>query len=332
MKKAAFLCDMPEMLERVFDDGRQEQVAAITDLYPTSLSSSSLEQHTTALHEIEVIFSTWGMPKLTPEQLRIFPALKAVFYAAGSVKSFARPLLEQNIVVSGAREANAVPVAEFTLAHILLGCKQYFQQTVAYTERRDSDESIDRKIKGCYGETIALLGCGAIARKVVELLQPFRLNVIVYDPFLTDEEAVALGLEKVSLQAAFERGYVVSNHAPDIEETAEMLNEELFGRMRNGATFINTGRGRTVVEEDLINVLKQRPDVTAVLDVSWPEPPQNDSELYTLPNVKLSPHIAGSLGDEVSRMADFAIAAFQAWEQGEVVPGIVALDMLDMLA
>ena len=83
-----------------------------------------------------------------------------------------------------------------------------------------------------------------------------------------------------------------------------MLNAALFRSMRPGATFINTGRGAQVNESDMAAVFGARPDLTALLDVTWPEPPEAGSPLYTLPNVHLSSHIAGSLGNEVVRMAD----------------------------
>ena len=96
-----------------------------------------------------------------------------------------------------------------------------------------------------------------------------------------------------------------------------MLGGALFERMRAGATFINTGRGAQVVEDELIAVLEARPDLTALLDVTWPEPPAPDSKLWSLPNVVISPHIGGTIGDEVVRLADCAIDEFERWQAGE---------------
>lgn len=96
-----------------------------------------------------------------------------------------------------------------------------------------------------------------------------------------------------------------------------MLDRRLFERLREGATFINTGRGAQVVEADLIAVLKERPDLTALLDVTAPEPPAADSELWRLPNVAISPHIGGTTGHEVVRLADCAIEEFEVWRTGK---------------
>jgi phosphoglycerate dehydrogenase-like enzyme len=102
--------------------------------------------------------------------------------------------------------------------------------------------------------------------------------------------------------------------------------------MQQGATFINTGRGQQINEQELIEVLKERPDLYALLDVTWPEPPPDGSPLYTLANVKLSSHIAGSIGNEVVRMADLVIEEFLCWQAGLPLQHEVTLDMLERMA
>jgi phosphoglycerate dehydrogenase-like enzyme len=140
--------------------------------------------------------------------------------------------------------------------------------------------------------------------------------VIAHDPYLTEQRARSLDIERVSLEDLFRRACIVSNHIPDLPSTQGVLTGALFETMREGATFINTGRGAQVVEPDLIRVLQARPDLTALLDVTWPEPPDADSPLWTLPNVVISPHIGGTIGNEVTRLADCAIEEFEAWAAG----------------
>ena len=177
-----------------------------------------------------------------------------------------------------------------------------------------------------------MLGAGRVARRLVELLASVELRVLVYDPYLDEAEARRLGVEKTSLPDAFRRGYVVSNHMPNLPETVGSLNARLFRSMRKGATFVNTGRGATVVEEDLIAVLSERPDLSALLDVTWLEPPAAGSPLYSLPNVWLSSHIAGSKGDEVRRMADRMIEEYRRWVEGLPLEHEVSLEALDRMA
>jgi phosphoglycerate dehydrogenase-like enzyme len=92
-----------------------------------------------------------------------------------------------------------------------------------------------------------------------------------------------------------------------------MLGGALFERLREGATFINSGRGAQVVEAELARVLAARSDLTALLDVTFPEPPPAESPLWSLPNVVISPHIGGTTGDEVPRLADCVIEELESW-------------------
>jgi phosphoglycerate dehydrogenase-like enzyme len=208
---------------------------------------------------------------LAPNQLDRLPALRAVFYAAGSVRSFATSLLARDILVVSAWAANAVPVAEFTLAQILLANKGYFRNVAEYRgpeHRRGAFSG-----RGNFGATVSLLGAGQIGRKLIELLRPFHLRVLVWDPFLSPNDAEALGVEKVQLSEAFARGDVVSNHLANVPDTVGLLNGALFASLPPNATFINTGRGATVNEPEMIRVLRERPDLFALLDVTDPEPP-----------------------------------------------------------
>jgi phosphoglycerate dehydrogenase-like enzyme len=171
-----------------------------------------------------------------------------------------------------------------------------------------------------------------IGRGVIELLRPFGLKVLVYDPFLPPETAAKLGVTPVSLEQAFAQADVVSNHVANLPTTVGMLTGAHFRSMRPNATFINTGRGKTVREEEMAQVLGERQDLTALLDVVHPEPPRDENPLFRLPNVFFSPHIAGSLGHEVVRLADYALASFDAWRNGAAIPHNVSLEMLETMA
>lgn len=327
--KAALFGD-PTNIDTVYAQGRREKVAGLTDLYPEVVSRHNFDCLAPSLGDVEVIFSTWGMPLLKPEQLDLLPALKMVFYAAGSVREFARPFLERGIGIVSAWQANAIPVAEFTVAQILLSMKGFYRNV-----REFQDPGYYRKSyfgPGNYGETVALLGAGAVGRKLIEFLKPFNHRIVVFDPFLSEANAAKLGVEKVSLEEAFALGFVVSNHLANVPETRKMLDEKLFASMRQNATFINTGRGATVDEAGLLDVMKQRSDLTALLDVTYPEPPVQDSPFYTLPNVRLTTHIAGSKNDETLRMADYCIEEFLAWQSGRPLRYGVTMEILEHMA
>lgn len=313
-KKAALFYNYPSELEgEVFGQGRRERIAALTDLYPHVISNANFDQHAANLAGVEVIFATWGIPVFTPAQFDKLPKLKAVFYAAGNVKAFAQGLLDRDIILVSAWAINAIPPSEMCLSQILLSLRGYFRTVRQYREMKTFEAKKFWR-PGVTEETVGLIGLGYIGTRVRELLHDYPLKVIAHDPFLTPERAKALDVEAVTLEEVFRRSSIVSNHIPDLESTRGTLNAALFTTLRKGATFINTGRGAQVVEADLIKVLKARPDLTALLDVTWPEPPPPDSDLWRLPNVVISPHIGGTTGHEVVRLADCVIEEFEAWQ------------------
>ncbi len=328
-KRAAFFGN-EQSISEVYGKGRRERLSELVSLYPRVVSHEDFEEQAPHLEDIEVVFTTWSIPRMTPERLDKLPSLRAVYYAGGSVHHFARPLLERNITVVSAWQANAVPVAEFTLGQILLATKGYFRNSTEYTTSSACYKGF--RGRGNFGECIAILGAGAIGGRVIQLLRAFQLSVIVFDPFLSDRNAGELGVEKVSLEEAFQRGYVVSNHLANRPETQCMLQGAHFSKMRTDATFINTGRGATVDEPGMISVLQSRPDITALLDVTFPEPPPDGSPLYTLSNVHLTSHIAGSIGDEIVRMADYCIDDFIAAENNDPQRYTVSSSMLETMA
>ncbi len=286
--------------------------------------------------DADYLFSTWGMPKFTEEEIdRCFPRLKAVFYAAGTVQAFARPFLNRGIRVFSAWAANAVPVAEYTVAQILLANTGYFQACARFSQglmHHRSAQQHAAAFPGNYGCKVGLIGVGMIGSMVAERLKDYRLEVLVCDPFLSDARADALGVRKVPLEVLFAECQTISNHLANNPQTVGILNGALFDRMKPNAVFLNTGRGAQVVEADLCRALTEYPERTAVLDVTFPEPPEDSNPLYTLPNVFLTPHIAGSKGDEVHRMSEYMLAQFRNITANRPVQWEVTLPMLETMA
>lgn len=325
-----YLCSNPATVDYVYGRNVKDELLCAERVYSKEEAICSKAE----LADTEYIFSTWGMPELSAEEIReVFPALKCVFYAAGTVQEFARPFLECGVKVFSAWAANAVPVAEYTLAQILLASKGFFPEA-ARQSRGDLEGA--QKLKPCYpgnfGIRIGIIGAGMIGRKVIELLKPFNISVMVFDPFLSDSRAAELGVEKVSLEKLFSECEIISNHLANNAQTEGMLNYGLFSRMKPYSTFINTGRGAQVVEKDLARVLKEREDIYALLDVTWPEPPEPGHAFYSLENCILTPHIAGSLGNEVHRMAEYMLEEYKRFENGEPCLYEVTEDMLATMA
>ena len=306
MKKTevAFLCRNSEKIPAVYGQKNMDRIAELATLYPEIITDKNFES--ADLSRVECLFSTWGMMCFTDAQLDRMPNLKAVFYAAGATDAFCRPLFSRGIHVISAWRANALPVAEFTVAQIILGLKNYFQQARALRNRAAWKNNSG---PGAYGKTVALLGAGMISTHVQELLKSYDLNVIVV-PSRKERRTI-------SLEEAFATSQVVSNHFPNRDDNVGVLTGKMFASMPKNGVFINTGRARQINEAEFCEVFKARPDLTALLDVTWPEPPPEGSPLYSLPNVFLSPHIAGSLNDEWLRMSDYMVAEFERYLAGE---------------
>jgi len=300
------------------------------------IGGNELAEYADVLKNANYIFSTWGMPALTEEQIRTYlPSLEAVFYGAGTVQKFARPFLACGVKVFSAWAANAVPVAEYTFAQISLATKGFFHRLHRQAGGNAwPHRDIPVEFKGNYEDTVGIIGAGMIGKLVIQKLHTLdECKVVVFDPFLSDEKAAELDVTKVSLEELFEKSDVISNHLADNPQTKGMLTYTHFSKMKPGCVFINTGRGAQVVEEDLIRALTEPgTNRAAVLDVTEPEPPVADSPLYTLDNVFLTPHIAGSLGVEVHRMAQYMLEESRSLTAGTATRYEVTLKMLETMA
>ena len=332
--KAIFLCEKSKTVNNVYAQHVKDRIKEETDLDERVYSRADVMASPESFRDTEFIFSTWGMPSFTEEEIKMcFPSLKCVFYAAGTVQSFARPFLNRGVKVFSAWAANGVPVAEYTVSQIILANKGFFAQTRLMAEKR-LDDAKRRKAAciGNYGEKIGLVGCGMIGSLVARMLQSYELEVLVFDPFLSDERANELRVKKASLEELFASCRVVSNHLANNEATKGMLKYSHFSSMLPDATFINTGRGAQVVEDDLVRALSERADLTAILDVTYPEPAPLSHPFYTLQNCFMTPHIAGSLGGEVVRMAEYMADELELYIGGNNCRYEVSIKMLETMA
>lgn len=267
----------------------------------------------------EILVTGWGAPRLTGADLDRMPRLRVVFHAGGSVGAVVDPgeLRRRDIVASNAGESNAVPVAEYTVAMILLATRQAWRAEAMYRQRR---RYIDREVEfaeaGSYHRTVGIVGASRTGRKVIEMLQATDMTVLLYDPYITDDEARSLGAARVALAQLATRSDVVSIHAPQTSETIGLIDGTVLDLLRPGATLINTARGR-LVDHDALRRRLARGDLTAVLDVSDPEPLLPDDPLWELPDVVLTPHIAGAMGSDLRRLGDHVTAEVARYRRGE---------------
>ncbi len=296
--------------EMQFDGQRLKRLESLVRV-GTPVSTDSLDHPAVAdrLAEIEILVTSWGVPKLDEARLAQLPKLKAIFHCAGTVRPFVSDALwNRRIVVSNGADANAIPVAEFTLATIILAGKR--AQVLANDARTHRGSNNYRHLRGevgNVGRTVGVVGYSRIGRRVVELLQMLHdVRVLVADPFADPAEVAAAGATLLPLDELIPAVDILSLHAPELPSTRHMIGARELGALANNATVINTGRG-SLIDTAALEEACRDGRINAILDVTDPEPLNADSILYELPNVVLTPHIAGSLGTETRRMSDMAL-------------------------
>lgn len=305
--------------QRLFTSESLTRLAEVADVDPdvvlTDVHSADADS---ALAEAEVLFTCWGVGSLDAGVLDRAPRLRAVVHSAGSVKGFVTPeLWRRGIVVSSCAAANALPVAEFTLAMILLCGKRVFDQARSYREDRTRpDPNSLAGSLGNYDRRVGLVGASMVGRRVIELLAPFDYSVWAADPFLDDNQAAALGVRRVELDELMGGCDIVSVHAPSLPSTRHLLDRRMLGLLRDRSVLINTARGALVDHAALTDELRSG-RIDAVLDTTEPEPLPADSPLFDLPNVILTPHLAGTQGIETRRLANWAIDELARYALGE---------------
>jgi phosphoglycerate dehydrogenase-like enzyme len=254
------------------------------------------------LARTEVLITGWGCPGLDAGVLAAAPQLRTVLHAAGSVRTLIGDALwEHGITVSSAVTANALQVAEYTLAMILLAGKDTFAHRERFRATHTYPTDAETAHTGNVGRRIGVIGASRVGRRLLELLRPFDFTVLLHDPYVDPAEAAALGAEPLPLDELLARSDIVTLHAPDIPETHRMLDAGRLALIRDGGVLINTSRGALIDHGALTDELVSG-RLQAVLDVTEPEPLPAASPLYRLPNVLLTPHIAGSLGNELERL------------------------------
>lgn len=294
------------MFERAFTAAHVERLARSCDLVRplpcTSLDDPALAD---ALRHIEIVVTGWATPRLDGAAVARLPALRLLAHVGGSVKPVIDPgLLGAGIRVTSATAANARPVAEYTLAFILLENKGVAEWARRYRARRSRIElgpHSQSATLGNAGRIVGVVGASHVGRCLMGLLKNFDLRVLACDPYLSAEAASALGGELCPLQDLLRQSDVVTLHAPALPSTRHMIGAAELALMRDGSLLINTARGE-IVDHDALAAELGRGRLRAVLDVTDPEPLPDGSPLFDLPNVILTPHIAGSLGNEIHRL------------------------------
>ena len=267
----------------------------------------------------DILLASWGCPKFDQDFLAAMPSLRMVAYAAGTVKKItSNEFWERGIKITSAAAANATAVAEYTVAAMVFLAKNVRHGAEQYV---DDDKQKFLQLRdmprGFNGLNVGLVGASHVGREVIRLLKSYNVAVGVYDPFLTAEEAATVGVEKMELNDLMSWSDIVSIHAPKLPETEHLIGREQLSLMRDGSFFINTARG-TIVDYDALVELTPQKNIEVIIDVTDPaEPLSADNALRKLPNVMITPHIAGSRGNEQQLMGTLAVEEIIRYVSGE---------------
>lgn len=334
-KPTALLLMNRSTMKDQFDATRLERLAGLVELgAPAWTDSLADPEIASLLPEVEVLLTSWGVPRLDSEALDRMPRLRAIFHCAGTVRSFVTDeLWQRGILVTTGAEANAIPVAEFTFASIVLaGKKAQVLANASRVSREDWSYSTAHGELGNIGRTIGVVGFSRIGRRVVELVQQLQdVTCLVADPYADPAAVAAAGARLVTLEELIPASDVVTIHAPALPETRHMIGAAQLAAMKDHATLINTARG-SLVDTQALESACAAGRIYAILDVTEPEPLPAGSVLYDLPNVVITPHIAGSLGTETRRMSDVAISELERYLAGKDLTAEVLAEHLDLIA
>ncbi|WP_262414273.1 hydroxyacid dehydrogenase [Actinacidiphila acidipaludis] len=319
----------PDILDLVLPAPLRTRLDALADVHPAVLTR--WDDAPAALASADVLLTGWGSPLIDAAALDRAPKLAAVIHAAGSVKGHVRPeVWDRGIAVSSAADANAAPVIEFTLATVWLAARRTLGAAAAYGHGHVPDFAGRH---GADGATVGVIGASRIGRGVVARLAaaPAGFRVLLADPYVSRAEADRLGVELVTPDELFRRSDIVTVHAPDLPETHHLVDARRLGLLHDGAAVINTARGRLVDTEALTRECAAG-RLDAYLDVTEPEPLPAGHPLHRLPNVLLTPHIAGCQGTEVRRLGAYAVDEVERWLRGEPLLGAVRAGDLARIA
>ena len=231
--------------------------------------------------------------KITKEVLANASNLKAVGRAGVGVDNIDIPAAtDHGVVVMNTPAGNTIATAELTFTHMLCGARPVPQAAASMREGR-----WDRKILGgseLLSKTLGVCGMGRIGSEVAKRAKAFGMDIVAYDPFLTEARAESMGVEPVELDELFRRSDYITVHMPLTDQTKHMIDEAAFEKMKDGVRVFNCARGGIIKESALVDALNSGKVAAAGLDVYETEPPAGDHPLRSHPNVNLTPHLGAS--------------------------------------
>ncbi|MEC4893977.1 MAG: hydroxyacid dehydrogenase [Oscillatoria sp. PMC 1051.18] len=327
--------------ERVFSEevfSRLNEQFDVTQLASGSESNCTSEQVAEAIPGFAALITGWGTPRLSREVFERADSLQIISHSAGSVKGMLLEcayeyVIPRGICVFSANRAIACNAAEHTIGLAIAASRKIFDRALMIRSARDGwpDRMLRPNAQYLTGSTVGIVSASQVGRKVIELLRPFDTKVLVFDPYLTENEAKTLKVKKVELMDVFSQSDIVSVHAPLLPETRSMIRRAHFRALKDGAVFINTSRGAILDEQALIAELETG-RISAAIDVATEEPLPKNNPLLSLKNVIVTPHLAGSGYYGYARIGESTVQALEDFFAGRPVEGAIDFEKYDIIA
>jgi len=279
----------------------------------------------------DIAITSWGNGLFTEDILNEAPDLKLIAHAAGTVKVIVTDSVwERGIRVTGSPKPLGEGVGETALGFTISASKNFYNSSSAiHTGGWNSGNSA---VKELCDIVIGVVGAGWAGRHYIKLLKNFDVDVILYDPFVDEQQAKELGVKKVDFETLLKESDIVSIHAPSIPETNHMFNANTLALMKKDAVLINTARGSLLDETALVEHMKAGNLKYACLDVYDPEPPAVDSPLRGIPNIIMLPHIAGATNNGKRKIGMHIVKEIELYLAGKRMECEVTRDMLATMA
>ena len=283
------------------------------------------------LKNADIAITSWGSVLLTAEVLDAAPNLKLVVHAAGSVKPVVtEEMWKRGIRVTSSTKPLGIGVAECAVGFAISASKNFYNvnediHNGGWDERR-------HECRELYEQNVGVISAGFVGRHFIKLMNNFGVNIMLYDPYITEEMAESLGAKKVELPELLEKSDILSVHAPSIPETNHMINADTLKLMKKDAILINTARGSIVDEMALYEHMKAGNLRYACIDVYDPEPPLADNPLRTLKNVIMTPHLAGLANNGKLRIGTHVTEEIDRFLRCEPLECEITEDMLSKMA
>lgn len=324
--KIAIICSK-EKTNDIFTQKTLDRLSQFGEL-AINEGEATMENIKATVKDADIAITSWGSLPMSEEILNECPNLKLHMHGAGSVKPYVTDALwERGVKVCASTKPLGIGVAETALGFTIAACKNFF----AINEDIHNGGYLRENITELYEITVGVVSAGYVGRHYIKLLQNFGVNVLLYDPFVTEERAKEMGCTKAELDELLKNSDVVSLHSPSIPETDHMINAETLKLMKKDAILINTARGTLIDETALYNHMVAGNLKYACIDVYDPEPPLADNPLRSLKNVIMTSHLAGLVQNGLLRIGAHCADEIERFINGQPMECAVTEDMISKM-